>query len=434
MTFQDPVDAKARDQFGRPIALNVNNVSDLSSHYDYSPERYRVFVDSGSGKTRQFIEYDGEPTEFEDTADSFKFKPQADGDVVTLETTEKFRYAVQYVIEWSAALQTNQALQSGDFVTLGYGDADVESASGADFGGSADGYFMYWDSGMGIGEVGLTQFRDGTQQSDTVVTGEQAITDWTRRGCEMNWYGVGASEFHETFTNSGIQENPTLGRISADDIKGPTNGNKFIQVSVKVGSSGAASLEAEVGSIGLRTFGDIRPIFRRKTDQWQGSIDATGEWVALDAIRTDPNRDLVNVQLTDVQAMEYSGSDDVLLLALSFSPSKLKKSDGSDLSGSDWSTPATHSSKGSVIERTSAVDQFPDSSGTIQTDGQAADPGGFQEGFGSLYTSGESANAARVQGGQQAKRAIYQRDVVVFLGKSSSTGTVTVEYTTEQQW
>jgi len=34
----------------------------------------------------------------------------------------------------------------------------------------------------------------------------------------------------------------------------------------------------------------------------------------------------------------------------------------------------------------------------------------------------------------QAKRAISERDVIVFLARATTTGDVTFEYATEQQW
>jgi hypothetical protein len=103
------------DAFGKSVRLGTTNEADLPSHYDYSPERYRLYVDD----TRQFIQYDGFPAQFADNADSFSLLPQADGEVVKLETAERYRYVVQYVLEWSLAFQTNQDLNSGDVWAVG---------------------------------------------------------------------------------------------------------------------------------------------------------------------------------------------------------------------------------------------------------------------------------------------------------------------------
>jgi hypothetical protein len=75
------------DAFGNQVALGTTNEADLAGHYSYSQERYRVFVDG----TRQQIQYDGFPTQFTDNADSFSLEPQADGEVVTLKTAERYR-------------------------------------------------------------------------------------------------------------------------------------------------------------------------------------------------------------------------------------------------------------------------------------------------------------------------------------------------------
>lgn len=425
-----PTDARRFDEFGRPVALNINNIADLAGHYPYSPERFRVFVDGD----RQFIQYDGEPAQYTDVADSHVLKPQSDGEVVTLETTEIFRYAVQYVLEWSAAMETTQPLQSGDVVTLGYGDADLDGASDDSPGPAADGWFFVWDSGLDAGEVRLAQYRSGTEQDATVVPVEQAITDWTRRAAETNWYAVGATRFVETYTTGGVQRNPEIGGVSEDDGKGPSVGNHPLQASVKAGAAGAGALELDVGSMGIRYLGDLQPILRRKTHQFTATVDATGAFVALDAIRVAPDRSIVNLQLTDVSVVEFGGDGDVVVIAQSFAPSKLADANGNAIVDADFSTPVEHSAQGSVVETTAAVDRFPDADGTVQTDGQATNPGGYQEGYASLATSGQGSTQHRTQAGQQAKREVNGRDVVVFLGRAGATGDVTVNVTTEQQW
>ena len=113
------------DAFGNQTRLNYQNIGDLAGHYPYSPERFRVYVNG----TRQQIQYDGEPPEFTDEIDVHSLTPQNAGDTVTLETTEIFRYAVGYVLEWSFAMQTTGQLQSGDAVIVGYGDADLANST-----------------------------------------------------------------------------------------------------------------------------------------------------------------------------------------------------------------------------------------------------------------------------------------------------------------
>lgn len=415
------------DAFGRPVQLNIQNVVDLAGHYDYSPERYRVFVNG----SRQQIQY-GSVTEFEDTVDSFLLKPQSNGDVVTMETAEIFRYAVQYVIEWSAAAQVNQPLQSGDAVTLAYGDADLENSGDDTPGPSADGWMFVKNSSLDSDEIRISQYRAGTRQDTTVVSGVQGLESWIRRAAEVNYYSVGASDFEETYTSFGTQLNETVGSTSKDGGKGPEIGNHPVQLSVKAGSSGAGSFELEVGSIGVRTLGDIEPIVRPKAAAFTATIDTTGSFVALDAIRTDPDRDLVTTKLRELNVLEYSADDDVVILAQSFAQSKLADSGGNDIVDADFSAPTEHSTTGSVIQTTSAVDQFPDETGTVGT--LASNPGGHQVGYGSLYTSGKGSKTSQTQGIQQVKRPVSERDIVVFLGKSGTMGDVTIEYSTTQQW
>ena len=421
--------AGSRDQFGKQVRLNVQNLADIASHYPYSPERFRVFVDG----SRQFIEYDGEPAQYADNPDSHALKPQSDGEVVTLETAEVYRYAVQYVIEWSVACQTNQALQAGDVVTVGYGDADLANSSDDTPGPSADGWFFIWDSDLATNEVRIAQYRDGTEQDASVVTTSNAITDWTRYASETNWYSVGAAQFRETYTGGGQQFNDRIGGTSVDGEKGPLTGNQPIQVSVKVGSAGAGSLEAEVGSLGVRYYGDIEPIFRRKTSRVLGtSVGSSNTFEPIYAIRTNATQASINTQLTDIDVAEFSGSGDVQVVAFAVDPSNALDANGNPLGDGNYTTPVEQSESGSVIEESRDIAQIPNSTGSTVT--STKNPGGYQEGYGSLFTSGTGSKAPVTQAGQQAKRAISERDVIVFAANATATGDINFEYTTEQQW
>lgn len=419
-----------QDAFGRLVALNIQNQADLASHYPYSGERFRVFVDG----SRQFIEYDGEPAQYEDTVDSHVLKPQADGEVIEFETTEIFRYAVQYVVEWSAALQTNQALQTGDVLAFGYGDADLNNPGSDTLGASADGYFWYWTPDLDLDQVTIAQYRNGTEQYATTVTRNNDLTDWTRLAAETNWYSIGESRFYETFTYQTEQRNNELGTTSNDQGKGPQQGNQPIQVAIKSGADSAGSLEVEVGSIGLRTLGDVEPILRRKSAKVPApqNVGTANTFVPLMAVRIDPDRRIVNTQLTDIDVAEFSGSGDVKLVAYAFDPSKVLGGDGNPLGDANFSTPVEHSPKGSVIEFSTDVDQIPNASGV--TASTVDNPGGYQEGYGSLFTSGTGSKAPTTQSGQTAKRPISERDVVVFCANATATGNLNYEYTTEQQW
>jgi hypothetical protein len=412
-----------QDAFGKQVSTTTNE-ADLAAHYPYSPERLRVFVNG----TRQFPEYES-VTEYQDTIDGRRLRPQSAGDTVTLATAERYRYVVQYVIEWSAALQTTHELQSGDAVTLAYGDADLTNSADGTPGPNADGWIWYWNSSHPGTSVTLSEYRAGTEVDAETVSLEKGLTTWGRVAGETNWYNVGNTEFIETYTQDGAQKNPTVGKTSVDDDKGPQTANKPVQLSVTA-EAGAGSLEAELGSVGVRTLGSVDPIQRQKTHSFTAALGTTGTWVPIHALRVDPDREIINTQLANTYVTKFSGSGDVRVMPIAVAPENAL--DGTGSQPTDWATPPEHSVANSVIETTSSIDQFPDDTGTVGT--SAADPGGYQLGFGSRYSSGLGSKTSISSGPQTQKRQVSARDVCVFLAYSDTTGDITVEVITEQEW
>jgi hypothetical protein len=423
------------DAFGNQFRLGTTNEADLAGHYSYSPERYRVFVDG----TRQFIQYDGEPTQFTDNVDSFTLSPQADGEVVTLKTAERYRYVVQYVVEWSLAFQTNQDLQTGDVWVVGYGDPDLENSSDDTPGPNADGWFVYQNSSHDNDVATLAEYRGGSEVDAVDVTFEKLPQIWGRIAGKTNWYNVGETNLVETFIEKEdgetSQRNPEIGTVGVEDGKGPERGNQSIHASVKTGSSGAGSLELEIGSIGVRTLGQVTGILRTKTFDYELSYSGTtGEFEPLLAVRVDPDRPEVNTQFSVLEPLEFSASDDLVLIAQIFDKTNVLDSGGNELVDGDFSTPNELSATNSVIETSGAVEQVVDSTGTTQT--SMANPGGYQVAYGSLTASGSGgagstgvSSRARTQ-----KRAVPNGDIAVIMARSDSTGTINGDVQFEQDW
>lgn len=421
------------DSFGKQIALGTTNEADLPSHYDYSPERYRVYVDD----VRQQIQYNGEPAQFTDNVDSFSLLPQADGEVVTVKTAERYRYVVQYVIEWSIAFQTNQELQAGDVWAVGYGNPDLENSADDTPGPNADGWFVYQNSSLDAKTAILAEYRNGTAVDEQTIDFVKLPDVWGRISGDTNWYNVGETALQETHIEDvkgkTTQQNEELGTVGVADGKGPEKANHQIHASVKAGS-GAGSLELELGSIGLRTFGQVQGILRTKTFDFSLSYTGTtGEYEPLFAIRVDPERFKVNIQFTVLEPLEFSANDDLTLIAQIFDRDKVLDTNGDPLTDADYSTPTELSEINSVIQVSNAVEQAPDSTGTPQT--SMANPGGYQVGFGTLTASGSGGQTTRIStSARTQKRAIPNGDVAVIMARSDSTGTITADVTFEQDW
>lgn len=416
-----------QDAFEKLVAATTNH-ADLAGHYPYSPERFIIDVNG----TRQFPEYGAVP-EYTEGVDGHTLSPQTAGDVVTMETAEYFRYHVQYVIEWSAALATNQTLLPGDALTFALGDADLENSTDDTPGPNADGWIWHWTSDLGTNEVTIAEYRDGTEVDAKTVELKKGITIWKRLAAATNWYNVGHSEFSETYTIQGVQRNPVIGRTSVDDGKGPQTANKPIQLSVKA-DSGAGTLEAELGSVGARTLGAADSIFRQKTHTATGTIgtgeEGAGVWSPIHALRIDPNRDIVNVQIQNTDIVGFTGTGDVQVMPVAVAPQNALTDIGAQ--PSDWSTPPELSEANSVIQTSGTVAQIPDNTGTTVT--TTTNPGGHQLGFASTYTTGSGSNQTVRSGSATRKSEISSRNVCVFLANADSTGDIQLEVIVEEDW
>jgi hypothetical protein len=410
-----------RDDFDKPVSLSTTNEADLASHYPFTPERFRVFKNG----TRQFIQYGSVP-EYTDTIDTHEITPQTAGDVVTFRTAEQIRYVVQYVLEWSLALKLTQPLQAGEILTVGFGDADLANTTDNTPGPNADGWIVYQNGSMSETEAVIGEFRNGTAVDETRVEFENLFQTFGRLGGKTNWYNVGPTTVEESYTQDGQQLNEELGAVSVDDGKGPARANKPVQISIKA-EGGAGNLTAEIGSIGLRTIGDVNGIVRTKRSQIANqTVGTTGAFVPVAALRVAPDKEIVSANLTDVTPTNYTGGGALKLVAFAVAPSK------TDASG--FESPPEESAVNSVVEQTTNISTMPDATGTVTTN--PADPGGFQLVFGSLQ-SDKNQSGSPVSLGKIRKRLISQNDIAIvtaFVPTSGSTGDVTFEYGVEQDF
>lgn len=406
------------DAFGKLIADSTTNHLNVASHYPFSPERWRFFVDG----TRQFIQYNS-VSQYNHATDVHELSP-AGGETVTLETTERPRYVVQYEQDGTFAMSASQSLNSGDRIRIGLFTDN-------------EGWFLEHNGDHASdSEVDLVIRRNGSEEARETNELSRPVTDFTRYELRTNWYNVGRQRWAQTFSAAGSQNQQLIGTTSVDGGRGPQIGNLPMRYEVTA-ASGTSNLTVNAGSIGFVTLGDVESVTRVKSEHFNGDIGSGNTWVPFGyGLRIDPDRDITNVQLTDVQVQEWGGSGDLRVIAQSFDPSKVADSNGNQLTDSDFSTPATLSSQNSVMQETTNIAQFADSSGTVGT--SASNPGGWQVGFSSLYSGGQSQNASVTGANRQRKRQISDRDIVVFLAFATDsitdTASADVEYTLEEEW
>lgn len=393
------------DAFENQVGSRTN-VLDIAAHYPYSPERLRLFVDG----SRVFPEY-GAVSQYDHTDDTHDLQP-AGGETVTLESTERPRYVVQYELAATWAFAVNQDLATGDSIRVGLYDG-------------TDGWYMEHTGAQSPTAADFVLERNGSEvyrESDVDI--HKTVRTNARLKLQTGWYDVTRQRWERSFPSNGGQQNPVIGEFSADDERGSRYGNLPLHFSVTA-AAGTSGLTLHAGSAAQVNLGRTTSFTRAQTAMLSGlSIGSTGTWVPLAALRIDPDRHIVNTQLTVLQPMEYSEAADVQLMALAVDPSN------TDASG--WTTPPEHSAENSVVEYTESVSTLPDSTGTVGPSATA--PGGYQVGYGSLYTSGTGSKMAQSTANRTPKRELSGRDVVLLVGTSDTTGDVTLEYQTEQDW
>jgi hypothetical protein len=311
---------------------------------------------------------------------------------------------------------------------VGYGDPDLVNGMA-----SADGYMLEFEPGLADNEAYFSMYRNGTVVSGggsrTLVTLERGVTDWRRFAIDFNWYNVGNATLTETYTQNGDQFNDVRGKVSPDGQKGPENANKRLHYSIQDGGNG---LELETGSAGVVTLGNVNEIRRFKGLWYFGqSIDATDSWVPLTAFRRSPDDRNVNLQINSLTALNYSASDDVVLICKCFDESNVTFG-----GGDSWSPPDHVTGQNSAIEERTDVDQIVDDTGALVSD--TPTPGGYKvaRSVSSSGTDQPGPGGAPVNtaGDIQLKRSVYNGDVAVILGFSGSTGDVDYEFSISEDW
>jgi len=188
---------------------------------------------------------------------------------------------------------------------VGFGDPDLENSTDDTPGPNADGWFVYQNDSNAVDEVTLAEYRTGTDVGSTTTTLTELPQNWGRLAGDTNWYNVGETSLTESYveTTDGEpeQKNDVVATVGVDQGKGPELANHPIKASVKAGN-GAGSLELEFGSIGARIFGDVDAIVRAKTFNFELDYSGTtGEYEPIGAIRVDPDRSEVTVQVLNLE-------------------------------------------------------------------------------------------------------------------------------------
>lgn len=253
------------------------------------------------------------------------------------------------------------------------------------------------------------------------------LTNFTRLANRYNWYNVGRSYWYQSFTDNNIQKLEDIGSISIDDgTRGPEKGNNPLRFEITAGSS-TNGLKLEVGSVGLVTLGNVNPIARVKSADFNDEITSTDAWVPLRIFKLQDNKDIVNVQITALNILNYDTDDEVRLLG------KIVEKENVSLGSDGWSVPSEWLRANNALEMRTDINSIPNNDGT--TSATVSNPGGYQVGRSILIPISGQYQKGALSGGQQfQKRGIPQDKYLVILGKSSSLGNVDYEVIFEQDF
>lgn len=395
--------------FNRLIADGTSNFLDLPSVYDFNNERYRLRIDG----TRTDPD---DTTSFTDGQRDFEITPAA-GETVQFYTAERPRYVVGYESSASFAFEGLSTVSANDTVRIGLTDRD-ESGNGENAA-----YFEITDS-----QNRIVLERSGTEVASDTFTFPEGydFQSFYRAEIKYNAYDAGRWLFSLNFTDGDLpagfrQVEETMGELTVDQ-EGATDEYNFHLFYEVDSPDGATSLST--GSLSYIVLGSSTPTLRVKGQRRAGlSYSGTGNYEPVLAMRKAPDRRNIFVDISKTSVTLNQGSGEVLIIAV----------DPSETDATGFATPAQHSEGNSVIQSTTNVTTFPDSTGSIVT--SAANPGGYQVGFASTEGS-QAVGGSRIADSQDRKRPIHNGDVAIALVKrdSAQSTTATVTVTTEQDW
>lgn len=405
------------DVFGVPVRNVQRNVLDIASHYPINPERLRLFVDG----SRQFPQY-GSVAQYNHAGPHHELIP-GQGETVVLQTAERPRYSVGFQQLFSFAVGLSRDLAGGDVLRLGPYDDN-------------DGWYIEHRGDQAADECDLVVRSGGTDTTDgSDITLAHDVALFRRHELRTAWYRVTPQQWRESSPSGASLVTNTIGRTAVDP--GPEVGNLPLRFEITRGASTSA-LTVEAGSIGLLTLGDKAEIRRVKVHEVTFTTDASADgstWFPHYAMRIDPDRRIVDTQVSSMGVQDYGGTGDIRLLLASHDPSNVLKSGPSTLADSDFAVPLTHHEQNSVIQETdtSTVTQAADATGATVT--STTEPGGYQIGYASLHSSGQGSTTNKTPDAQRRKRGIYGGDYVVLWARADNSGVgVQLNITTEQDW
>ncbi len=173
------------DAFNTPTIKTTGNSMDLPSYYDYSPERYRLYLNDTRTTPADI------PNQFTDENEAFRISPDA-GNEIHFHTAEKPRYIVGFEGQASMAAKMDTELGAGDTVEWGMNSEEGGDDNGAYFeiNGDNANRVVIESAGNVIASEEF-EYPDGIDERTPI-----------RYEIQFNWYNVGRYLFSVSYTDS----------------------------------------------------------------------------------------------------------------------------------------------------------------------------------------------------------------------------------------
>lgn len=405
------------DALGNLLTRTTQNFFDVSSQYQFSGERVRLFRND----TRQFPQY-GSVTGFTDSAKTWDLTPGG-GNSMRVETAESNSYIVGYEVIATFAMQVSQSLQSGDTIQVGLRKDN-------------NGLFLEQrGSDHTDTQVDVIQLDGGTRTTlATDVELAKPVTDATRFVCRFTWYGVGSMTWSQTHTEDGEQINNRLVETAEDGVFSPETGNFNLRYDVSAGT-GSSGLTYRVGSSSLKVAGDVQQLTRSKPQLVTVDLPATDDtWLPVYAMSLDGTVPNVNASFRGLDILRYGNNVVLELVVVSFHNTK------TSISESDFGEPDYHHTQHSGMEEaragTDSVFDVADDSGTVKTLTSSDKFGGYTVASASITSDGNTVSTSDTQTQvTDVQRQMLDSDHLVFLARTSNAGaSLSFVWTVEQSW
>ena len=381
------------DAFNRPVTTLSNKI-DLPSSYPWSSERYRISINGA----RTHIDDTAKVT---DRASDFLVEPAA-GDTIVFRTAERLRYVVGVEGLASWAWQLLSSLGTDDRLRMGVSDLEGNGY-----------YYEFVGDNSPTGYTATITIENG---DDGVVASKSFVppnspTDFQRDSIQWNWYNVGRALFRKTYTESGDQINQTVGKLSRDGEGATEVSNMFLFFEFDASTSGQ---QLSIGSMGYLLLADVTPTARWKAIRYSGlDYSGSGDYEPALALRLDQAQDNVFVNGMKIVVTGFDNTTGGESILIGVDPEL------TDASG--FSSPDQVSDGSSVIEWTTNVSTFPDSTRTPVT--SAPGFGGYQINHSSINASGSDPTEGQIATSEKTRSPVHSDDVAVLLIRPDSGAT-----------